>query len=307
MDAEDLKSTLERLNEILPGLPARVETLAKEELSLRASVDAFLADVDVKKAEAKELLARVEVALGDLRRESGESVAVLEANADLPTLLDEPTLAFEEVLEHTVGPVRHKRQEVATGAVAHLGEHAEARRGLVGTAFTTLHAELGSGHEQMAEAAAVGAQATAQLASVVEAARVALADGVESFGGEIEAHRDAGERDLEELKKDLASLETAFVQRAERVGVVVREDAERLTADVQYRLNDLAETLMKVTERVSSALDELDDDLDEAAELGVGARKDMTPLFEEIEERITSLKHAMESVRDAAHAVGIPF
>jgi predicted nucleic acid-binding Zn-ribbon protein len=140
-----------------------------------------------------------------------------------------------------------------------------------------------------------------------EAARGALAESVEALGHEIDTQRAAGVRDLEELRKDLAALEATFAQRTERVEAALRHDLTLLAEDARDRTADLGETLEKAAARVTDALHDLDRELEEADQESQGARRDLVPIFQDLEGRIEALKHAIESVREAANTVGIPF
>ncbi len=307
MDAEALKFTLERLNQELPALPARIEALATEEESLKAAVDVFLHDLETKQAEAGDLLAKLEASLVDLRQQSREGIAVLEAHADLALDLQGPSLSFEEKLSDAAVEIGKRQLQLASGRASALGEEREARAGLLEAAFATVSNGLGRGGEQISGAAEAGVVQASEVMTSVEAVRGTLADGAEALGREIEAQCATGVRDLEELKKDLASLTAAFAQRAERVEAVLREDLERLAEDAQDRMADLRENLEKAAARVSEALRDLDQELEDADQESQGARKDLVPIFEDLEGRLDSLRHAIEAVRDAANLVGIPF
>lgn len=307
MDAEALKFALTRLNEVLPAVPARLEALAAEEESLRDAVGSFLHDLETKQAEAGDLLAKLEASLVDLRRESREGIAVIEGHDDLTVVLQDPSLSFEDKLSQASAEVGKRQRELASGRVSALGDEREARAGLLEVVFTTVSSRLGSGGDQISGAAEAGVVQASEVMTSVEAARGILAESVEALGREIETQCAAGVRDLEVLKKDLASLEAAFAQRAERVETVLREDLERLAEDAKERTANLRDNLEKAAARVSEALRDLDQELEDANQESQGARKDLVPIFEDLEGRIDSLKHAIESVRHAANLVGIPF
>ena len=307
MDAEALKFALERLNEVLPRVPVRIETLAAEEESLRAAVEVFLHDLQTKQVEAGNLLAKLDVALQDLRRESREGIAALEGHQDLALVLQDPSVSFEDTLSEAAVEMGQRQLQLASGRVSDLGDEREARAGLLEAVFTAAAARLGSGGEQIAGAAQGGMVQFSEVMSSAEVARGALAESVGALGHEIETQRTAGLRDLEELRKDLAALEASFAQRAERVETVLRHDLTRLAEDAGERTADLRETLEKAAARVSGALHDLDRELEDANLESQGARRDLVPIFQDLEERVEALKHAIESVRDAAQVVGIPF
>ncbi len=307
MDAEALKLALARLNEALPTLPARLEALAAEEESLKEATAVFLQDLEAKQAEAGDLLAKIEASLVDLRRESREGVAVLEAHDDLPVVLQDPAWSFEDKLSAATTELGHRQHELVTGRASTLGEEREARAGTLEGLFATLSRRLGLGGERVSGSAETGIRHALEVATSVEAARGAIAESVQTLGHEIDTQCAAGVRDLEELRKDLASLEAAFAQRTERVEIVLREDLARLAEDAEDRMSDLRETLEKAAAQVAEALHELDQELEDADQESQGARRDLVPVFEDLEGRVDSLKHAIESVRDAANLVGIPF
>lgn len=307
MDVEALKFALERLNEVLPRVPVRIETLAAEEESLRAAVEVFLHDLQTKQVEAGDLLAKLDVALQDLRRESREGIAVLEGHQDLEVALQDPSVSFEDTLAQAAVEVGQRQLQLASGRVSALGDEREARAGLLQAVFTAASARLSSGGEQIAGAAQAGMVQASEVVTSAEAARGALAESVEALGHEIETQRAAGVRDLEELRRDLGSLEASFAQRTERVEAALRQDLTRLSEDATERIADLRETLEKAAARVTGALHELDRELEDANLESQGARKDLVPIFEDLQERVVALKHAVESVREAANVVGIPF
>jgi hypothetical protein len=307
LDAEALKFALERLNEVLPQVPVRIETLAAEEESLRAAVEVFLHDLQTKQVEAVDLLAKLDVGLQDLRRESREGIAVLEGHQDLAVVLQDPAISFEDTLSQAAVEMGEKQLQLASGRVSALGDQREARAGLLEAVFTAASARLSLGGEQIAGAAQAGMVQASEVVTSAETARGALAESVEALGHEIESQRAAGVRDLEELRKDLASLEASFAQRAERVETALRHDLTRLAEDARERTADLRETLEKAAARVTEALHDLDRELEDADQESQGARKDLVPIFEDLEARVDALKQAIESVREAAQVVGIPF
>lgn len=307
MDAEALKFALTRLNEVLPALPARLQALAAEEASLKEATAVFLHDLETKQAEAGDLLAKLEASLVDLRRESREGVTLLEAHDDLPVVLQDPAWSFEDKLSQSSAEMGKRQLQLGAGRANALGEEREARAGLLEALFATLSGRLASAGEQISGSAEAGIAQASEVATSVEAARDALAESVEAMGHQIETQCTAGVRDLEELRKDLASLTAAFAQRAERVESVLREDLGRLAEDAESRALALRESLEKAADRVAEGLRDLDHELEEASQESQGARKDLVPVFEDLEGRVDSLKHAIESVRSAASLVGIPF
>ena len=305
-DADALKDSLGTLQDTLPVVPDRLKGLLQEEAALRSAAEDFLRSLDEKQAEASELFTRLEATLVGVRRQASEQAVLLQQYPDFEAVLDHDKLDFEQKTLLLLSLFMQKQQGV-------IESKKQSMHKLTGfgsskqDAFGALGESLVRGGRQVGGASEEAVRGSQGLQSTVEASRNAISDEVERAGAEMEAHRNAGSRDVEQTKRDLEGFDAFFVDRMDLLGNMVRRDTDRMISETQNRMADLRYQVTGAVEGVQKALEELDrslrDDIEESAE----ARNNLGPLFENIEKALGPLKEAIESVREAAHTVGIPF
>jgi DNA repair exonuclease SbcCD ATPase subunit len=147
----------------------------------------------------------------------------------------------------------------------------------------------------------------AELQGVVEVSRAVLGQDLERLGAELDALQTTTARDAEEMRRDLEGYDSQFVSRLERVREVVRQDAENLLDEARERMSELRDLLERCTSEVARALRKLEEQTRVAGDDAERARSALVPLFDNLEEKLPPLRHALEQVREAAHLVGIAF
>ena len=70
---------------------------------------------------------------------------------------------------------------------------------------------------------------------------------------------------------------------------------------------ELSDLLERCIADVAQALRQVEEQTREAGQNAEDARRALVPLFDNLEEKLPQLRHALEQVREAAHLVGIAF
>jgi predicted nucleic acid-binding Zn-ribbon protein len=305
-DADALKDSLGTLQDSLPVVPDKLKALLQEEATLRSATEELLRSLEEKQGEANELFMRLEVALAGIRRQATEQAVRLQQYPDFEAVLDQDKLDFEEKLLLFLALFMKKQQTV-------IETKKESMHKLIGfgsskqDALAALGESLARGGSQVGHASDQALRGSEGLRNMVEASRNAISDEIEKVGAEIEAHRAASSRDVEQTKRDVEGFDAFFVDRLDLLGNMVRRDSDRMMSETQNRMADLRYQVSGAVEGVQKALEQLDRSLREDIEESAEARNNLGPLFENIEKTLGPLKEAIESVREAAHTVGIPF
>ena len=303
---EGLEQALDSLNRTLPNVPAQLEALVQEASQTRASVEEFLASLDARLTEAGELIPRLESQLRGLARLTADETLRLDQDRDLGAVLNDPSLGFEDKLKQLIGGLAERRASEARGALEGWGASQEERGQQHEAAYTGAQARFDLGHERVAKASATTAEGLQGLQRMVEITRTALTEEVERFGAALEAQQAAAARDVDELRKDLEGFEAAVVTRVERVREAVRADANEMVDTTRDRLEELRAMAERAVKELTKALEELDNKLKAAEDDAEETREALVGEFESLHERLGPLRHALESVREAAHSVGVP-
>lgn len=304
--AGGLYETLAALQDILPLVPDRLRTLVLEEAALKAAAEEFLQSVEERQAEASELFTRIEASLTAMRRQATEQALLLQQYPDFGAVLDQESLAFEEKLLLFLSLFMNKQQAVIDAKKGAM-EKMVGFDSLKESAVSSLKSGLEEAQGRVGEASNLVLQGSEGLGSTVEASRTAVTDEVEKLGAEMEAQRTAGTRDVDQMKRDMEGFEAVFVGRVERLRDLVRDDADRIVTETKIRVDDLRILVWKAVGAVQDSLKDLERKLNEATEESAEARNMLVPMFESLERQLGPLKDAMESVREAAHVVGVPF
>jgi DNA repair exonuclease SbcCD ATPase subunit len=305
MDPAALKETLRELSDLLPAVPAGLAALAVEADALAVETAAFLETMQARQVEAAEVVTRVEAAIGALRAASAAQVA---AFGERPTAaLDAAALAFRgSVAEPVAERLRRAddaRAELEAGTARLRDEHAtalEAEAAAVEQAAETAGQHLGAAAEQSLVSASTLRATAAEL-------RRAVGEAAERLAATLDAESARGARDLDELARDLGALEATLFAALQHTGDLMHADAERVHEETARRLEALGAAVERAAEDAAASLRDLQGFLHAADGDTTEARQALEPRFEELESRLAPLRQAVESVRDAAASVGLPF
>lgn len=304
MDADGLKQVLRELGDVLPTVPEGLAALTAEMDALALETAALLETTQARQVEAADLLGRVETAIGALRTTSAAQVAALATH--VPAELEAPLAFRAAVAEPAAESLRREdaaRAELESGLARLRDEHGPALE--AGAAAAEASAQAAAQH--VAAAAEQALMAASTLQATVAELRRATGESAERLGAAIEAEAARGARDLDELARDLAALETTLLSALQRTGDLVHADAERVHEETARRLDALAQAVDRALADAAAALRELRQFLHGAARESNEARQALEPRFDELESRLGPLRHAVESVRDAASSVGLAF
>jgi len=275
MDANETRDTLRMLTELLPSVAERMSALLAEETAAKEAAEDFLQRCEERQGEAADLMNRVEAVQLDLRAQAASEADRLERWEDPTPDLQDPALAFEEKAALLLAPfARAQARHVAV-----------LRDGF-------------NGHRE---------ERLLSRGQRMSATRFQLEKGGDGLGADIEAQQATTGRDVEELRRDLEGYDSVFVSRLERVREVIRQDAENLLDDTRERMSELQDLLERCIVEVTAALNRLEEATRDGARDGESARSALVPLFDNLEDRLPPLRHALEQVREAAHLVGIAF
>lgn len=307
MDANETRDALRLLTDLLPSVAERMAALLAEESAAREAAEDFLHRCEERQAEAADLLGRVEAVQLDLRAQASAEADRLERWEDPTPDLHDPALAFEEKTALLLAPFARAQERHVALLRDGFNGHREARILSRGQRLSATRLQVEKGGDQLLRASDDTGRGAIALQGVVEASRAALGQDLERLGAELEAQQGTTARDVEEMRRDLEGYDSAFVSRLDRVREVVRQDAETLLDDTRERMGELQDLLEGCIKEVSESLQQLERQEGEATRNAENARMALVPLFDNLEERLPHLRHAIEQVREAAHTVGIAF
>jgi uncharacterized protein YoxC len=303
-DADALKETLDALADVAPRMGETLAGLAREAASAQAALAELVQRTADREREAAALLAQIETALGSLRG----GAAPLELHTHDPAaILGDPGLSFDEKV-FRVGVSVAERQEETVQAMARAWQaRTEAQRTSLGAARLAHPAALRGLQAGLEGAHEVAVVEVAGLRGAVLASRDMVDGLVDRMAAESETQRTQATRDLEELRKDVLAFEEEFAERLLRARQTLGEDTERMAEETASRLDDLHEGLARALEEVTESIRDMSGSLRRATDEAAEGRRDAVPLFDDVDSRLAPLRRAIESVRDAARSVGIPF
>lgn len=307
MDANETRDALRLLTDLLPSVAERMSALLAEETAAQQAAEDFLQRCEERQGEAADLMGRVEAVQLDLRAQASAEADRLERWEDPTPDLQDPALAFEEKATLLLAPfARAQERHVAVlreGFNSHRDERLLAR----GQRMSATRFQVEKGGDGLLRAWDDAGRGAADLQGAVEASRAALGHDLERLGADIEAQQATTARDVEEMRRDLEGYDSMFVSRLDRVREVIRQEADGLLDDTRERLSELQDLLERCIADVAQALRRLEEQTREAGRNAENARLALVPLFDNLEEKLPPLKHALEQVREAAHLVGIAF
>jgi hypothetical protein len=307
MDANETRDALRLLTDLLPSVAERMAALLAEESGARQAAEDFLHRCEERQAEAADLLGRVEAAQLDLRAQASAEADRLERWEDPTPDLRDPELAFEEKTALLLAPFARAQERHVAVLRDGFNGHREARLLGRGQRLSATRLQMEKGGEQLLRGSDDTGRSAVALQGVVDASRAALGHDLERVGAELEAQQNTTARDVEEMRRDLEGYDSGFVSRLDRVREVMRQEAETMLDDTRERMGELQDLLERCVKDVSDSLRELEKQESEATRTAENARLALVPLFDNLEERLPHLRHAIEQVREAAHTVGIAF
>jgi hypothetical protein len=307
MDVNETRDTLRLLTELLPSVAERMSALLAEETAAKEAAEDFLQRCEERQGEASDLLNRVEAVQLDLRAQAAAEADRLERWEDPTPDLQDPALAFEEKAALMLAPfARAQARHVALLRDGFNGHREERLLGR-GQRMSATRFQLEKGGDGLVRGWEDAGRGAAELHGVVEASRNALGHELERLGADIDAQQGTTARDAQEMRRDLEGYDSVFVSRLERVREVVRQDADNLLEDTRERMSELQDLLERCIVEVTAALHRLEEATREGETNAERARSALVPLFDNLEDRLPPLRHALEQVREAAHLVGIAF
>jgi len=249
-------------------------------------------------------MAQVETALTTLL--ANAAPAELEGR-DPAGVLEDPALTPEEKLFQFCAALARKQEETVEAMAQAWQARMETQRASLGAAGTEHPGALQGLQQDLEGAHETAVLEAAGLQGTVVAAREAVGGQIDRLAAELTTQGRQSARDVDELKKDLVQLEDAFLARVDRAREIVRTDAERFAEETRHRVHDVEQALTEAVQDLARALEQMGDAVRQATSEAADARRDMVPLFDDLDSRIHPMKNAVESIRSAAHSVGIPF
>lgn len=307
MDANDTRDALRMLNDLLPSVAERMAALMAEESAAREAAEEFLHRCEERQGEAGDLLGRVEAVQLELRAQASAEADRLERWEDPSPDLHDPALAFEEKTALLLAPFARAQERHVAVLRDGFNGHREVLLLNRGQRLSATRFQLERGGDQLLRASDDTGRGAAELQGVVEASRAALGQDLERLGADLESQQSTTARDVEEMRRDLEGYDSVFVSRLDRVREVIRQDAETLLEDTRERMGELQDLLERCISDVTQSLHQLERQTGEASRDAESARLSLVPLFDNLEEKLPHLRHALEQVREAAHHVGIAF
>ena len=307
MDANETRDALRLLTDLLPSVAERTSALLAEETAAMQAAEDFLQRCEERQGEAADLMARVEAVQLDLRAQASSEADRLERWEDPTPDLSDPALAFEEKAALLLAPfARAQERHVAVLRDGFNGRR-EERILDRGQRLGATRAQVEKGGDGLLRAWDQTGRGAADLQGVVEASRAALGHDLERVGADLDALQSTTARDVEEMRRDLEGYDSVFVSRLDRVRESIRQDGETLLGDTRERMSELEDLLERCIADVAKALRQVEEQTREAGQNAEDARRALVPLFDNLEEKLPQLRHALEQVREAAHLVGIAF
>jgi hypothetical protein len=303
IDSETLKETLRALSETLPTLPARVEALIADGESVRVAAEEAARELRERRAEADQVMARVEAALSELRDGSAARGALMEQGLEALT----PALNTSLAAVPMVGPLVAQATAIDLATLKQAPTHLRAAQDEAERALASVQEGINAGEGALSAALEEVAQAEESFRLRLEAAQTGLTERVESLVQAMETRQVEALQRMETAGEVFAGLEADFQERLTAVN-------ERI---VQARMSQLLDATRdraaELQQQVEAALSEITDTLKELS-LGVRRTRDdsaqgreaILPLFAELQRRLEPLKRAVQSVKEAAEEVGVP-
>jgi hypothetical protein len=307
MDANETRDALRLLTELLPSVAERMSALLAEESAAKEAAEEFLQRCEERQGEAADLMNRVEAVQLDLRAQASSGADRLERWEDPTPDLHDPALAFDEKAPLMLAPFARAQAHHVAALRDGLNAHREERLLSRGQRMGATRLQLEKGGDGLLHAWEDAGRGATELQGAVEASRAALGHDLERLAADMEVQQTTTARDVEEMRRDLEGYDAQFVSRLDRVREVVRQDVENLLDDTRERVSELQDLLERCVVELSAALRRLEETTREGGTGGERARQALVPLFDNLEDRLPALKHALEQVREAAHLVGIAF
>src|SRR5216684_4473568 len=213
IDAETLKETLRALSETLPTLPPRVEALIAEGESLRVAAEEAARELRERQAEAEQVMARVEVALGELRDGSAARGALMEQGLEALT----PALSASLAAVPMVGPLVARATGIDLAILKQAPTLLRAAQEEAERALASVQEGINAGEGALGSALEEVAQAEESFRERLEAAQTGLTERVEVLVQAMEARQGEVLQRLETAGEVFASLEADFQERLNAV------------------------------------------------------------------------------------------
>jgi chaperonin cofactor prefoldin len=304
-----LKETLSLVQAMAPALSGHLAPILQEGTKVQQSVQAFLHDLEEKRAEAAQDLAQLHAALLELKAEAADEHAHLDAGAQAVEAALQESL---HAMETDEGELNHGVDAVGAatrGLESHLtegGSSARAAEGDAKQALTSLAGAIHSGQAELEGALKAVSDEAQALEHAVEETQTAV-------GSELTGLRDRMKNHLEEARGRVAhtldklrELRTTHEARIRETAADLASRKDHLIEELRQQAEtDLKQRIETATARVMESLDRLSHAATEARACSQRAREDVHTEFEELKQAMPPLERALESVKQAANEVGI--
>lgn len=304
-----LTETLPILDEAVPTLPGKIESVAKMGDEVHQAAQQAIGGFRQKRAEAEALVEQVRQALEAMRDQAAEQEQHFTSlNGALEEAVEEEASAIREGADelHTAGEQAVTAFDQLEADLGQAGDRTESAHQDARSAVAALAAEAGTSEQEL-EAA------TGAMVAAVGATRQAIEDGQELISQGVTTLKDAMLRLLGDARERLGQTYEHLDAVRGQQEKAVREatstlDAERrqLQQELQQRLEqEVQQALDPELEAGVTALAEMGQEvlkLQSAAESG---REELADRLTAVADRIPPLQSGAEQVRRAADQVGI--
>ena len=308
-DGAELRTTLEKLQQVLPLVTPRLDSLAKQAGEIEQRASALLGDMERADTQVQALLREIEIASRQLIDDAGGRRAAIVAEVDelAHAVLDLDVVEkSRDVLEQSA--------EAARAVMESLESRVDLGIEAVEQGSDGLHAALGGlkqeteeGGQALTSALGAAADAAAALREAIDAGRRSVFSTIDGMASEIaEVQQQAAHR----IESGLSAADVigrAFASRLdEAMNGLVGGPADALIREMGEKIAG------ELEERLDTAVGEVRKSLGALAKAATGARngsaagrEKLKPLFDRVEGFVEPTKTVVDAIRDAADTVGI--
>lgn len=304
-----LTETLPILDEAVPALPPKIESVAREGQAFRKAALAALAEFQHRRAQADSLVDQLREALETVReqadggRQQAEEIAtglrtlveeevqgVSDGTDDLQTGSDEASAALGQLQSELAQGEESARaaNEDARAALDTLREQAEANQ-----------AELDGAAQEMTAAVQAAEQAIVDGQGMVAQAVASLGETMGRLLAEAQARLQQTQEHLDRMQSEHdAAVAAALSELENRREQVEKEIADRVDSEVRDALDGELDTAV-------TTLGEMGQEVVQLHEACRTQREDLEQQVAGVAERVPPLQGSVEQVKGAAERVGL--
>lgn len=304
-----LTETLPILDEAVPALPGKIESVAKKGDEFHQAAQQAIGGFRQKRAEADALVEQIRQALEALRDQATEQEQHLATlSGALEQAIEEEATGIREGADelHGAGEQSVTAFDQLEADLVQAGDRVEGAQEDARSAVDAVAAEAGTSEQEL-EAA------TSALVAAVGTTRQAIEDGQELISQGVATLKDAMLRLLGDAQKRLGQtyehLDHVRAEQQKAVGAATSTlDAERrqLQQELQQRVEqEVQQALDPELEAAADALAEMGQEVLKLQSATESGREDLVERLAAVAERIPPLQDGAEQVKQAAERVGI--